>query len=250
MKKLFLFSLFLGLLGCGGLDTDNEAQVTIKFTHNWDNAPVDSSTFNSFLYQTANGETVSIEMLRYVVSDVALIGNRNNDVLNKAYNLVDVGNGTGLEMNVSNVITGEYQLRFRFGFSNAANQDGVYQDLNSASFNVPSMLGGGYHYMQFDGKYQTANPKPENFNYHVIRAADVSNSSSPVFMDTSFKVDLGTIKITKDTVVTIEMNVAEWFKNPNTWDLSVLNTVLMPNFNAQLLMSQNGKSVFSLGPVN
>jgi hypothetical protein len=45
------------------------------------------------------------------------------------------------------------------------------------------------------------------------------------------------------------MNIAEWFKNPNTWDLNVLNTVLMPNFDAQILMHQNGKSVFSLGAV-
>ena len=43
------------------------------------------------------------------------------------------------------------------------------------------------------------------------------------------------------------MNIAEWFKNPNIWDLNQRNTVLMPNFEAQLLMSQNGKSVFSLG---
>jgi len=46
------------------------------------------------------------------------------------------------------------------------------------------------------------------------------------------------------------MNIAEWFKNPYTWDLNELNTVLMPNFEAQLLMSQNGKSVFSRGELS
>jgi hypothetical protein len=46
------------------------------------------------------------------------------------------------------------------------------------------------------------------------------------------------------------MNIAEWFKNPTIWDLNELNTVLMPNFNAQKLMSENGKSVFSLGEIN
>ena len=45
------------------------------------------------------------------------------------------------------------------------------------------------------------------------------------------------------------MNIAEWFKNPNTWDLNQLNTVLMPNFEAQKLISANGKSVFSLGDI-
>jgi hypothetical protein len=44
------------------------------------------------------------------------------------------------------------------------------------------------------------------------------------------------------------MNVAEWFKNPHTWNLYELYTMLMPNFDAQILMSENGANgVFSLG---
>jgi hypothetical protein len=70
-----------------------------------------------------------------------------------------------------------------------------------------------------------------------------------IFQDTSFDVDLGAIKITNNTTIEIKMNIAEWFKNPNTWNLNELNTVLMPNFEAQKMMSANGKSVFSLGNV-
>ena len=68
-------------------------------------------------------------------------------------------------------------------------------------------------------------------------------------MDTSFEVDLGTITIKNDATIEVRMNVAEWFKNPNTWDLNSLDINLMSNYNAQLLMSQNGLSVFSLGAV-
>jgi hypothetical protein len=46
------------------------------------------------------------------------------------------------------------------------------------------------------------------------------------------------------------MNIAEWFKNPNLWDLNVLNTVLMPNFDAQKMMSENGRNVFSVGEIS
>ncbi len=250
MRRIFTFLIAVVLLtSCSGLDTDNEVQVTIQFTHNWDGFVVDDTSFNSFQFQTANGENVSIERLRYVVSQLELVGNRNNNILTQEYNLVDVGDGTGLQLSASNVIAGDYKLSFRFGFADADNQDGIYQDLNVASFNVPTMLGGGYHYMQFDGKYKDVNNQDANFNYHVIRAANVTNPSSPVFLDTSFKVDLGTVTIRNDVVIEVQMNVAEWFVNPNTWDLNALNTVLMPNFNAQLLMSQNGKSVFSLGSV-
>jgi hypothetical protein len=58
------------------------------------------------------------------------------------------------------------------------------------------------------------------------------------------------MEITSDITIEIKMNIAEWFKNPNTWNLNELNTILMPNFEAQKMMSANGKSVFSLGEEN
>ena len=104
--------------------------------------------------------------------------------------------------------------------------------------------------MQLDGKYKDTNNKDANFNYHVIRAVNRTDPTNLVFEDTSFEVDLGTMEITSDITIEIKMNIAEWFKNPNTWNLNELNTILMPNFEAQKMMSANGKSVFSLGEEN
>ena len=42
------------------------------------------------------------------------------------------------------------------------------------------------------------------------------------------------------------MDVSEWFKNPNTWDLNEYDVNLMVNYDVQLLMNQNGSSVFDL----
>jgi hypothetical protein len=69
------------------------------------------------------------------------------------------------------------------------------------------------------------------------------------FEDTSFTVDLGSIEIKENASIEIKMNIAEWFKNPNTWDLNTLNSELMANFEAQKLMNANGKTVFSLGEI-
>lgn len=217
--------------------------VTLKFTHNWDGTPVTASDFNSFNYVTENGESVSMERLRYVVSNINLGGE------SKPYQLVDLGINSGFEINFNNVAQSVNNLNFTFGFSDTDNIDGVYQDLNTVSFNVPGMLGGGYHYMQFDGKYKDTNNLDANFNYHAIRAVDRSDPNNLIFEDTSFLVDFGSVTITNNATIEIKMNIAEWFKNPNTWDLNQLNTVLMPNFEAQRLISANGKSVFSLGDI-
>ena len=181
--------------------------------------------------------------MRYLISNIS-IGNTIKD-----YNLVNIGENTGSEITFEEVNQESNLLQFTFGFADEDNIDGVYQDLNSASFNVPSMLGGGYHFMQFDGKYKDTNNQDANFNYHAIRAVDRSDPDNLVFEDTSFKIDLGTIDFTNNATIEVKINIAEWFKNPNTWDLNELNTVLMPNFEAQKLMSANGKSVFSLGEI-
>jgi hypothetical protein len=133
-----------------------------------------------------------------------------------------------------------------FGFSNEDNEDGAYPDLNSASWNVPAMLGGGYHYMQLDGKYINTSNSEVGYNYHAIRAADNPGANPSFPQDTFFQVDLGAISITDNSTITIAMNIAQWFKEPYSWDLNVYDQMLMPNSAAQILMYQNGQNAFNL----
>ncbi|WP_439129933.1 MbnP family protein [Polaribacter sp.] len=247
MKKLLTIIVFITLTfyGCKQ-QTDccvMPPSVNIIFTHNWDGTPITEQDFNQFKFTNANGEKLSIERLRYLVSNISLNGNKN-------YFLVNVGENSGQEITISDIADSNKKLTFTFGFKDEDNIDGVYQFLNSVNFNVPPELGGGYHYMQFDGKYLDINNQETGFNYHAIRAVDKTDPDNLIFEDTSFEVDLGRIEFKENATIEIKVNIAEWFKNPNTWNLNELNTVLMPNFEAQKLMSANGKSVFSLGKVD
>ncbi len=253
MKKIcFVLSVFFVLSSCGN-DDDNslqEADVTFSFNHNWDGTEVTSLDFNTIQYTNANGEELSIERLRYLVSRVMLTNASNQEYILSDYNLIDVGTEVGLTFTGETEIpTGAYTMSFIFGFNNQDNIDGAYLDLNSTSFNVPMMLGGGYHYMQFDGKYINTSATETGFNYHVIRAVD-NPGTNPIFpQDTFFEVDLGTINISNDVSIEVEMNIAEWFRSPHIWNLNDLDTVLMPNSSAQIMMYDNGQSVFSLGTI-
>jgi hypothetical protein len=242
MKNILTFlclSIFI-LYSCSS--EDDNINITFNFTHNWDGVAITDKDLNELKFTNANGEKISIENLRYLISNISLVDAKN-------YQLINFSKNTGTFINVSNLTEGTYTLSFRFGFSDEDNIDGEYQDLNSVSFNVPGMLGGGYHYMQFDGKYIDNKDEEAGFNYHSIRAVDKTDPDNLKFEDTSFEVNLGTVTISNNTEVEVKVNLAEWFKNPNDWNLNELNTVLMPNFKAQKAMSQNGKSVFSLGKV-
>jgi len=217
--------------------------ITLNFTHHWNGLKITPQDFNDLKFTNKNGERLSIERLRYLVSNISLINGKN-------YHLIDVGENSGTSITIPELTNESYALSFRFGFSDEDNTDGTYQDLNSVSFSVPGMLGGGYHFMQFDGKYIDNNNEASGFNYHTIKAVDRTDPNNLKFEDTSFEVNLGTIEVASNPEIEIKMNLAEWFKNPNTWNLNELNSILMPNFEAQKMMRANGDTVFSLGLVN
>ena len=250
-KSIILTALLFIFFSCGEDSDDNgEAEVftTFEFTHNWDGALISNINFNAIQYTNANGELLSIERLRYVVSDFVFTNDEQTiefDILN----LIDVTNDDMVFTPQESIPPGTYDVSFTFGLDNEDNSENI-ADLNSANFNVPENLGGGYHYMQLDGKFINSNMEEQGYNYHAIRAVDNPGPNPTFPQDTFFQVNLGSIDLSANTEIEVEMNIAQWFKEPNLWDLNVLNQMLMPNSQAQILMFQNGQNVFSLGDVS
>ena len=252
MKKIItLLSCVVICFSSCNKDKDDQAlnvSTTFNFISNWDGQNISSSDFENTEYINQNGETITITRLRYIISNITFTKENGETIVVDGYKLIDVTNNDVMYTPETTIETGMYtNVSFTYGLKHEDNVSGIYADLNSAVFNVPlETLGGGYHYMQFDGKYSNATTTDAAFNYHNIRA--VNAGIPPAFPDqpTFINVDLGPMAITANTTIDINANMAQWFKEPNTWDLNVLNQVLMPNANAQLLMNQNGQNVFSL----
>ncbi len=232
-------------------NTSLESNITFNFSHTWDNTLINNTDFNSIKFTNENGEQLSITKLRYLISKIRFTSSKNEIIEVSSYNLIDVTNNATLSFSPNTKIpNGEYNnVSFIFGFDNEDNYTKNYPDLNSASWNVPDVLGGGYHYMQLEGKFLDTSTTETGYAYHAIRAVD-NNGSSQQFQDTFFTVNLGSVTLSRDTLFNIEMNVSQWFKAPNTWNLNVLNSMLMPNFNAQVMMFENGQNVFQLKSVS
>ena len=249
--NLIILAFTLVFVACEKDNDDNISPVTavnFKFTHKWEETEVSNSDFNSIQFTNAYGNELSIERLRYLISKIKLTKNTGEVITIDEYNLVDLEDANSLNFSTNQTVAvGSYSdISFVFGFTNEDNTDGTYADLNSATWNVPAMLGGGYHYMQMDGKYINNSNVESSYNYHVIRAVDNPGSNPTFPQDTFFEVSLGEITLTGATEITIAMNIAQWFKQPNTWNLNEYNQMLMPNSTAQILMYQNGQNVFNL----
>ena len=246
MKKIALLILILTIfIGCKKDDNNTPINVDVlfNFSQNWDGVAVTNGDFGTTVYTTDFGHEINIFGVRYLLSRLVLTNSDGDTFSVGDYNLVDMDEPTTFSFDPNvNVPEGTYKLSFVYGFNQADNIDGAYADLNTASWNWPEMLGGGYHFLQFEGMYDVNIPIPSPFNYHNGTA----KVSDGVFEQNFVEFQLtNNLIIQEGTIIDIKMNIAEWFKNPYSWDLDVYNTPLMSNYDAQKLMQQNAATVFS-----
>lgn len=219
--------------------------LSINFSHNFDGLPVSSANFNQFNYVNQNGDTLNINRLRYLISDITLYKTNGDSVVFNGYKLVDLANNGSMNYLPGEADWGSYAaVGFTWGFDSLDNQQN-YIDLNSANWNWPAMIGGGYHFMQLDGQFlQGGVAKP--FNFHNGTASNMGNHEA----NHSYIKLPGIALNERNVSIEIKMNIAEMFRNPYTWDFNVYSTMLMPNYTAQKLIQKQMYSVFSYGSIS
>ena len=244
MKKNIVLLSFTFLLfnSCNLFET----AVYVEFQAFWEDQRI--AELSQWEFTTESGEVIIIDDLKYVVSQIHL--KRKNR--NKVYVLEEqaFGNILGLPLQVStgDIPNGQYEISFVFGLQAEYNVENPLYGIPD-SFLIPEELGGGYDFMQLNGRYQDQNNELQPFEFHVTNAVNMSQSGSITIEDTSYVVNLGTHRLVGGpftSIVQIKMNIAEWFRNPNTWNFSELNTNLDTNYEAQLRMKENGQNVFSI----
>ena len=183
MKTKLMFLTLLILYSCSENDSD-DTFINFKFDQNGMKQLLIQMIFIPFSFKI-NGNMLSIERLRYLISDIQITNSDGESYSLNEYNLIDLEDNSSLSFESSQTVKVVYILIFLFGFRDEYNIDGAYTDLNTASWNVPMILGGGYHYMQLDRKYISNNGNESGYNYHAIRAVD-SPGSNPTFPQKHF----------------------------------------------------------------
>ena len=212
MKKLvLLLIIMIAFLSCNS-DDDKASDILISVTNsqNWDGENVTASDFGITEFTDENGEVLKIQKLRYLISKVILTNSFGDEIEIGNYKLVDLTDNNTLNYATNIVVPpGTYTgISFVYGFNEEDNIDQAYLDLNTASWNWPEMLGGGYHFMQLDGAFTSpTNLSPLPFNYHNGTA----RISEGVFEQNFIRVNVDGLSIDSNTNIDIKMNLAEWF---------------------------------------
>lgn len=235
----------------GSCEYEFESTITLNFSQNIGGTEITTADFDQLNYTTPEGNVYSVTKLQYHISDVRFYKANGDSVMYDGYHFIDMEDASTMTYELSEKLDhGSYiGIGFNFGFDEEDNVDGAYNDLNQLSWSSPTMLGGGYHQMKFEGKYIDDNTDTIGFAYHSLSTI---RKTTP---DTTFHANYVNINLTKSmsinsaTSIEIEMDLQEWFQNPNLWDLDTHFTMLMPNYDAQVMMRQNASSVFAVGTV-
>jgi len=228
--------------------SDTLASINLHLDHMVDGQGL---VFNDIRYQNAAGNQYSVMTLKYYISDLVLNSFDGKQVKIDTFHYRDIEfPETGI-MKVEGIPPGEYtSIGFIFGLDSVKNETGALpptQANNNMEWPIP--MGGGYHYMKFEGRYLDQDSKVQSFNTHMGRLQTMPPESK--LYENFFYVQLpnSTVSIEPDDQWEIQvlMNLNQWYQDPVIYDINQFGPAIMGNQDAQKILQENGKNAFSLG---
>ena len=247
---LFSFCIILGMISCQKKHTGD---LTVNFKSMVYNSPI---KLREMIYVNAAENPYQVNEIKYFISKFFLIKSDGNWVKitdNSGIHYADLSDAKTLKWTLKDVEEGEYKgIAFIFGLDEQDNKSHRFPNPPESNFSWPDILGGGYHYLQINGKYKDRSGEEKSMNFHsgigqlyknnVLHAdsiyAYIHNYFS-VKLPVNFKIEKG-----KTSHLDLIMNVDAWFDAPIVYDHNYFGSGIMQNQQAQAVIKENGKNVF------
>jgi hypothetical protein len=213
-------------------------QVEVKFFFS-NRVGTSTLNFDQIMYQNAFGNIYSVSTLQYFVSDIKLNKPDGTSVMIDTIHYVDgEDQNTLLFAPPMKVPAIDYSsISFIFGLNEEKNVTGAFTNPPESLMEWPLPMGGGYHYMKLEGKIDN-DGVIENFQAHTG-----PTMGNPYFIEVTLPASAFTAK--EGLIITIGMNINNWWTNPNTIDLNDMSSIMM-DMDAQQELKANGGDVFYL----
>lgn len=238
MKKLALLACIAVVFNACKKDNEEEPApvantLNVQLTFNHDGTPVQ---FDTIMFQQAAGYPMSITRLQFYISNIQLIKEDSTLVDISDYQYVDAREATTHAFKLTLPVTGHFVgLKLQLGLDSAHNISDALPALSEhQNMAWPEMMGGGYHFMKFEGQYVDSTG---TFGYamHV--------GTNPYLVDCVIPAHFNLT--TGNNTIGLSMNVNEWFKNPAIYDFNIDGNYSMGVMAAMMKLKQNGIDIFS-----
>lgn len=224
------------LMSCKKDSEKKEVKLRFIFSHY---VGEEMLTFDTIKYTNAFGNTYSVATLKYFVSDFVLTKTDGSRITFDQIHYVDATDATTTTFEPTLLLPqGQYQsLSFVYGLNEEKNVTGAFTNPPEVNMEWPLPMGGGYHYMKLEGKFDSVN-LVKNFQAHSGRLMEQAHFISISINDLSLTVsDL-------DKTIELKMDVNKWWDTPNVLDLNNISGI-MGNEAIQQQLQENGLNIYS-----
>ncbi len=198
-----------------------------------------SLVLNEQMYASANGDSLSVEVLRFYISGIELKGATASFQEKNTCHLIDAEDEKTRAIVLENVPAGDYEsLIFHVGTDSLANVSGAMDGDLDPTLGMYWAWNSGYINTKIEGRSNACPTLHHAFTFHIGGYMPPHQTLRRVEMP------LKNVRISKDAPadIQVQVDVAQFF---NRIHLNKTNQVMIPSQQAAL-MADYFKSVFSL----
>lgn len=259
VKYSILTALALGFLTSCSKDDDStssnnskEGLAKIEFDNSING---DDLIMSSSFYNKSNDELYSISDIKYIVSNIVLIDDKNNEYVvpkDESYHIIDEKVDSTMTFSLDKIPAGKYtQIRFGLGVDQAKYLQGASGQgdllVNAEAAEMMWAWQAGYRFIKLEGEFKTtSNPVLNPYKYHV----GSHGSTLDNYKETTLNLPIPAIvKDGKQPTIHIVANLAKIFNNINDLNLED-NPQIMVNPTLSPKVAENAIGMFMVHHVH
>lgn len=223
---------FVALSSCKK-EEKKSGDVTISVAHRMDGV---QAVMDTLAFQHPAGYPYSVTRLQYYLSGFRFKKSDGSMHSSAEVLYFDMDRPEFSSGKLFNIPAGEYEsVTFYLGLDSNQNKTAA---LPATTENVnmawPDPMGGGYHFMKFEGYYKN-NKGTYGYAMHLGRNANLVTITLP----------LSQFEVNGNRDMKLIMNLQEWFKNPALYDFDVDGNYSMGSMPAMQKLKTNGSDIFT-----
>jgi hypothetical protein len=235
MLTAFVLILAFLALSCSKYpEKASESELAVHFSHR---VGPEKLELNSAHYSNAADNLYEVTRLEYIVSGFFLISEHGRKV--RLDTVLYMNAKSEGEVLFEGIPAGTYlRAGFTFGLAPEKNRSRAYRDRKEmAEMAWPEQMGGGYHFMRFEGRYKDSS-EWKGFALHLGKDGNHVEVSERVHLE----LDDG------NGEVRVSMDLNDWFEGEGgLYDLESDPAYSMSNDRAMRRLAENGKSALKIG---
>lgn len=247
-SKLFLAILFTGILmGCVSCGKERVKKVKPEFVfkHNVNGYDLQKG---KMIYTNTAGNLYQVDELQYFISEITLKASDGQVypiATDNGIHYVDIDIPSTLEWKSGDYLPVTFfeSISFIIGINEAKNNTGLFVNPPERDMFWPDLMGGGYHYIKMNGKWNATGDTVKPFNMHLgigMKQGEMTKYHNLVTVTLPLNIQAGTLS----NKYTITMDIEKWFASPNVWDWNIIGGQIMQNQDAMHNAAENGANAF------